>query len=229
MMGRYACDTPVITMGVFLCPLCGSMHYKEDFYMHNTNETNTIANYLKPGHQLYIVVENDYIRERFLEDAKAEGFTIIESDSEKKKNFYIVNEDMTVREPQDYMEDHYFERPLVAPKTPIRIDYATGRIWQPPKGLTQGSSTIVVSCEYHKLYDEFGSWLKENGFHMVERGSWPVGIDWVFVNLNNKMYRGGKIGVGFCEEFGGHAVTPEEFKIIYNIFQKYAGKKMLDM
>ena len=197
--------------------------------MHNTNETNTIANYLKPGHQLYIVVENDYIREIFLEDAKAEGFTIIESDREKKKNFYIVDEDMTVREPQDYMEDHYFERPLVAPKTPIRIDYATGRIWQPPKGLTQGSSTIVVSCEYHKLYDEFGSWLKENGFHMVERGSWPVGIDWVFVNLNNKMYRGGKIGVGFCEEFGGHAVTPEEFKIIYNIFQKYAGKKMLDM
>lgn len=93
-----------------------------------------------------------------------------------------------------------------------------------------GSAAVLV---YDKSllegYDsEFYKWLRENGFKSWERHGFFSSCPWIYVNLNNRIYAFGMPGIPITQEFGDHAVTIEEFMSIYNIFEKYKGKKPLE-
>ena len=66
---------------------------------------------------------------------------------------------------------------------------------------------------------EFYKYASQEKFKYVIGGGCP----WVFVNINRKTYKPGKPGVCFGPVFGNHAVTIEEFKIIWEIYKKYEG------
>lgn len=58
-------------------------------------------------------------------------------------------------------------------------------------------------------------------------GYW--GCPWYYVNIVNKKYRPGRPGLSYGKVIGEHAITLEEFKIIYNIYKKYKGLGTLSM
>lgn len=74
--------------------------------------------------------------------------------------------------------------------------------------------------------DPFVRWLFSEGFKVHEdyRGGWKT-VTGVWINLNNKMIALGMPGIRCFEEIGHHALTIDEFKIIYGIYKKYEGKK----
>ena len=73
--------------------------------------------------------------------------------------------------------------------------------------------------------DPFITWLLSEDFkvHEVYRGGWSF-VTGVWINLNNKILAFGMPGVRCSEEIGHHAITVDEFKMIYGIYKKYDGK-----
>ena len=72
-------------------------------------------------------------------------------------------------------------------------------------------------------------WLKENGFVSWGRNGVYEGVDWVYINLNSKVFAPGMPGVKIASVIGEHALTLNEFKQIYIIFSKYNGLDLLQM
>lgn len=72
-------------------------------------------------------------------------------------------------------------------------------------------------------------WLYDKGF--VSWGTKGVykGVDWVFVNPYSKVFAPGLRGYRVASVVCDHAITLEEFEIIYNIFKKYEGLDVLMM
>jgi len=95
------------------------------------------------------------------------------------------------------------------------------------KDISVGSACFLVKDSQISLgFDsEFVKWLEENGFESC-RGWWD-GVDWIYINLNSKTYMCGMPGVSVTEPIGKHAITIDEFKEIYNIFDKYKNKGVL--
>lgn len=79
--------------------------------------------------------------------------------------------------------------------------------------------------KYPQKGDAFITWLLSEGFkvHEVYRGGWSF-VTGVWINLNNKIIAFGMPGIRCFEEIGHHAITIDEFKIIYAIYKKYEGK-----
>lgn len=93
-----------------------------------------------------------------------------------------------------------------------------------------GSAAVLVYDERLKAgYEsDFYKWLTGNGFKSWGKHGFFGSCPWIYVNLNNKVYAFGMPGIKITQEFGNHAVTIEEFVEIYNIFEKYQGKKPLE-
>ncbi len=73
----------------------------------------------------------------------------------------------------------------------------------------------------------FYQWLRENGFrHAWHKGHYDV-CDWVFVNITHKLFAYGMPGVGIVKPIGNHAITPDEFHRIYEIYAKYEGLPLM--
>lgn len=71
------------------------------------------------------------------------------------------------------------------------------------------------------------SFLKEEGFGAV-KGSYNIeGIDWLFVNIHSKVFAKGRPGIALAPVVGNHAITFDEFVVIYNIYKKYEGLRTL--
>ena len=68
------------------------------------------------------------------------------------------------------------------------------------------------------------SFLKKEGFSCTA-GFW--GCPWYFVDIEKKEFKPGRPGLSYGKEFGGHAITFDEFKTIYEIFKKYKGLELL--
>lgn len=96
--------------------------------------------------------------------------------------------------------------------------------------ISDGSSCfLVIDHEGKKLWDSpFMKWLTEHNFT-----SWGCkghfGCTWVYVNMNSRLFAPGMPGIPITSAIGNHAVTIEEFMTIYQIFDKYNGKKPLEM
>ena len=68
---------------------------------------------------------------------------------------------------------------------------------------------------------------KENGFRQIERGSLPAAL-WLFIDIQTKLYVVGRPGVNIKEPVGGHALTPDEFMMIYEISKYFGNKKQYE-
>lgn len=83
----------------------------------------------------------------------------------------------------------------------------------------------LETCEFYK-------WLKEKGFAIDTnnpKGGYPYwSCPWVHIGLKQKTFCFGVPGVELFESIGGHAITVEEFKLLFEIFEKYRGKPVLE-
>ena len=99
------------------------------------------------------------------------------------------------------------------------------------KTIGAGGSCFLIKDK--RLLSGWGSpvyrWLYDNGF--VSWGTKGVykGVDWVFVNPYSKVFAPGLRGYKVTSVVCDHAVTLEEFEVIYNIFKKYEGLDVLMM
>jgi hypothetical protein len=96
--------------------------------------------------------------------------------------------------------------------------------------ISDGTAAIIV---YDKSLSgnpdaEFYKWLKAEGFKLWECSKGCCdGVGWVYVNINSKLIARGMPGIRVTREFGNHAVTIDEFKVIYSIYKKYEGMPQL--
>lgn len=94
----------------------------------------------------------------------------------------------------------------------------------------KGTSTFLVKDDDLKkgFESEFVIFLKKHQFTTWgKKGNY--GCEWIFINLNSKKYALGVPGIAITEPIGNHAITIEEFKIIFKIYNKYDNTKPLDM
>lgn len=98
--------------------------------------------------------------------------------------------------------------------------------------VSAGTAAILVkekSIAELRGNSPFIEWLNEEGFSKWHIHGFFDNIDWVYVNLNSKIYAPGMPGIAITSPLGQHAVTASEFKIIYEIFKRYEGKAVLVM
>lgn len=97
--------------------------------------------------------------------------------------------------------------------------------------MSQGSSSFLIKDEELKRGYEssFVKFLHSEGFKTCGRKGYYSGIDWIYVNINNKRYAFGVPGVAVTEPVGEHAITIEEFRVVYEIYKKYDSEQPLNM
>ncbi len=97
------------------------------------------------------------------------------------------------------------------------------------RNISEGTGAILVREKYvdERKNREFIEYLKNEGFERWTKGKYYPDVDWIFVNINSKCYAFGMPGIKITTPLGEHAVTIEEFKVIYEIYRKYEGKAVL--
>ena len=63
-------------------------------------------------------------------------------------------------------------------------------------------------------------YLKDNGFKCCG-GYWSM--PWYWIDIRHKFFLPGRPGIVFGKVVGNHAISYDEFKIIYSIYKKYEG------
>ena len=99
------------------------------------------------------------------------------------------------------------------------------------KSIASGAACFLVKdaslTDFYK--SSFYQWLKKEEFTSWGRHGADASIDWVFVNINSKIFAPGLHGIGIAPVVGEHAVTISEFMTIYGIFERYKGLDTLRM
>ena len=99
------------------------------------------------------------------------------------------------------------------------------------KTIGAGGSCFLIKDK--RLLSGWGSpvyrWLWDHGFVTWGKKGISQGVDWVFVNPYSKVFAPGLRGYRVTSVVCEHAVTLEEFEVIYNIFKKYEGLDVLMM
>lgn len=91
-------------------------------------------------------------------------------------------------------------------------------------GSTGSESFLICDDSLMNIDAPFFEWLREEGFVFGgHKGHFDV-CDWAYVNITKKIFGYGMPGVYFGASTGNHAITIEEFKVIYQIFKNYEGK-----
>ena len=82
---------------------------------------------------------------------------------------------------------------------------------------------LVCDKSLENCYSPFLEWLRSEGFsfggYHGNYGCW-----WVYINITRKQFAYGMPGISLVQPIGNHAITIDEFKIIYAIYKKYEGK-----
>ena len=106
-----------------------------------------------------------------------------------------------------------------------------GNIQMEEKKINGGSSCLLVKDQ--SLLDGWEApiykWLKEEGFVTWGKKGVFSGVDWIYINLETKIFAPGMPGVPLASVFGNHAITLEEFMTMYDIYKKYEGLAPLKM
>ncbi len=96
--------------------------------------------------------------------------------------------------------------------------------------INDGASTFLIYDESFKdFWDcDFYKFLKKEGFEVWEncKGLFKD-VCWVYVNVNSKVFTLGMPGVRVTDCVCEHAITLEEFFLIYQIYKKYEGLEPL--
>lgn len=72
-------------------------------------------------------------------------------------------------------------------------------------------------------------WLHEEGFRWGGGHGYFNDVNWAYINITSKIYMTGRPGVGVTRVICNHAITLDEFKLIYGIYKKYEGLEPLRM
>lgn len=65
--------------------------------------------------------------------------------------------------------------------------------------------------------DHFKQYLEQEKFKNPGFGFW--GCPWYFINIDSMVYVPGRPGIAYATPIGGHAITEDEFKTIWEIFK----------
>ena len=108
----------------------------------------------------------------------------------------------------------------------VDIELQFPEVKMPPekKIISQGHAESFLVCDksFKSLDAPFFAWLKNEGFEYAwHKGHY--GCDWVFVNITRKQFAYGMPGIEVTKAIGNHAITKEEFMVIYTIYKKYEG------
>ena len=99
------------------------------------------------------------------------------------------------------------------------------------RSISGGTACFLVKDK--SLFEGWDSfvyeWLRREGFASWGRKGDYSCVDWVYVNVNSKVFAPGMPGIRVTSEIGNHAITFDEFLMIYNIFKKYEGLGPLEM
>lgn len=71
--------------------------------------------------------------------------------------------------------------------------------------------------------DHFKQYLEQEKFKNPGFGFW--GCSWYFINIDSMVYVPGRLGIAYANPIGGHAITEEEFKTIWEIFKSKRKEK----
>ena len=98
--------------------------------------------------------------------------------------------------------------------------------------LNENSSCFLIKDE--RVKEKWDSnpiyqFLKEEGFQYAKGYKSIEGIDWLYVNIYSKVFAKGRPCIAYAPVVGDHAITFDEFVVIYNIFKKYEGYSVLRM
>lgn len=91
-------------------------------------------------------------------------------------------------------------------------------------GRTGPESFLVCDDSLKDIDAPFFDWLKEEGFSFAGRKGHYSSCDWAYVSITHKVFGYGMPGIPFGSATGNHAITIEEFKVIYQIYKQYDGK-----
>ena len=87
--------------------------------------------------------------------------------------------------------------------------------------VTAHEAFLVKDASLKNIDAPFFKWLDENGFKCgFKKGHYDC-CDWAFVNITYKLFAYGMPGVEIVKSVGGHAITLDEFYLIWNIYAKY--------
>lgn len=97
-------------------------------------------------------------------------------------------------------------------------------------GIGEGNACILVKdSSLRDMHAPFWSWLDEHGFSKWSNHGYYDSVDWVWINLNSKVYAPGMPGIKITSCICDHAVKISEFQSIWSIFEQYAGLQVLEM
>lgn len=100
------------------------------------------------------------------------------------------------------------------------------------KSIGFGSATFVVKDKsITKWYEsKIYEWLQKEGFEkwIYNPGHDPR-LDWVFINVNSKIYSNAKNGVMITEPVLRCKITWEEFLVIYGILKSAQEEQRMEM
>ena len=206
----------------------------------------TVTQLLNPDFKVYVWFDDKEIAQRFLEDAEAEGFTFADGTAPTTREpdcIMAINDDKTINylgfsghiayhnlsenngrifERIDYKRYRNGEAYFFVDKEPAHYLSSRDSDTRENRGMSDGTAALIVFEENLRDNKDFFDWLKEEGFKtwICSKG-WYDGVCWIYVNIDSKLYARGIPGIPITRAFGRHAVTVDEFKLIYGIFKKY--------
>ena len=78
-------------------------------------------------------------------------------------------------------------------------------------------NTYLIEDDMDKIVD----FLKMNGFKSWLNHGYYDGCDWVYVDLNTKIFAYGIPGIKISDVVFNHSITLDEFQIVYQIYNNY--------
>ncbi len=208
--------------------------------------SRTIAQLLHPDVKVFAWFSDSETASQFLKDAELEGFTFLDGSaptSREPDDILAVHDDMTLNYLGFAGRVAYKNLQENDGKIYIRIDYKRYREGQTyyfvdiptsnylssretdtaeNRGMSDGTSALIVYEKDLRNNEEFFTWLKSEGFKTwIHSKGWFDGVCWIYVNIDSKLYARGIPGIPITRAFGRHAVTIKEFREIYGIFKKY--------
>ncbi len=89
-----------------------------------------------------------------------------------------------------------------------------------------GEAFVVYDKQFYDWDSQIFEWLKKEGFaYAWHKGNF--GCPWAFINITHKIFACGMPGVEITKATGNHAITLDEFMIIYDIYKKYEGLQLM--
>ena len=90
---------------------------------------------------------------------------------------------------------------------------------------TENKDILIFDWQIGRVLE----YLEDNGIAHKPHKAYKYGTTkWVFANLNGRTYTRGVGGIQTGRPLNGHAITFDEFKLIFDVYEKYGEGNALD-